>query len=86
VQGNGSGRACAPDGREVEYQFLLGGEGSFDLPNYLRLMHSGGFTGPIAFEASVQCQARPEYDPLAVARSVYEWMLAGWRAAGVPFD
>src|SRR5579859_4340784 len=83
VDGNGVGRALAPDGRAVEYQFLLAGEGTFDLPNYLRLMHAQGFTAPIAFEASVQCQARPGYDALASAAQIYRWMADGWRAAGM---
>ena len=83
VEGNGVGRATAPDGRPVEFQFLLGGEGTFDLPKYLRLMHAQGFDAPIAFEASVQCQARPGYDALASANDIYRWMADGWRTAGV---
>jgi sugar phosphate isomerase/epimerase len=86
VPGNGVGLATAPDGRRVEFQFLLGGEGDFDLPKYLRLMQAQGFSAPIAFEASVQCQARPGYDGLAVAASTYRWMADGWRAAGIPVD
>ena len=38
VPGNGEGRAITPDGRELEFQFLLAGEGTFDLAAYLRLM------------------------------------------------
>ncbi len=83
VQGNGTGRDMAADGRQVEYQFLLGGEGEFDLPAYLRLMCDAGWQKPIAFEASVQCQARPNYDPLAAAASVYRWMNAAWQRAGI---
>jgi sugar phosphate isomerase/epimerase len=86
VAGNGMGRAVAPDGRRVEYQFLLGGEGDFDLPGYLRLMREAGWTGAIGFEASVQCQARPGYDALREARRTYRWMAEGWAAAGVPAD
>ncbi|MBI3970324.1 MAG: sugar phosphate isomerase/epimerase [Chloroflexi bacterium] len=86
VEGNGVGRAVAPNGREVEYQFLLGGEGAFELPKYLRLMQTAGWTGAIGFEASVQCQARPGYDALAAAKSTYDWMVDGWERAGVPRD
>jgi sugar phosphate isomerase/epimerase len=86
VEGNGLGRAVAPNGRPVEYQFLLGGEGDFDLPRYLRLMQRAGYTGAVGFEASVQCQARPSYDALAAARSTYRWMAEGWEKAGVPRD
>lgn len=78
VEGNGWGES---HGRQ--YQFLLGGEGTFDLPAYLRLMQDAGWTDPIAFEASVQCQARPGYDGLAEAGRTYRWMAAGWQAAGI---
>jgi len=70
----------------VEYQFLLAGEGSFDLPGYLQLMHAQGFSAPIAFEASVQCQARPGYDALASAATIYRWMADGWRRASTPTE
>jgi sugar phosphate isomerase/epimerase len=83
VRGNGSGRATSPDGRPVEFQFLLAGEGTFDLPAYLKLMQGQGFSAPIAFEASVQCQARPDYDGLESARGIYRWMADGWRQAGI---
>ena len=83
VEGNGSGESTAPDGQPLKFQFLLGGEGDFDLPGYLRLMSQSGFDEPISFEASVQCQARPGYDGLAAARTTYRWMADGWRAAGL---
>jgi sugar phosphate isomerase/epimerase len=83
VPGNGIGRALAPDGRQVEFQFLLGGEGDFDLPKYLRMMQAQGFSEPIAFEVSVQCQSRPNYDAMAVAASTYRWMADGWQQAGI---
>jgi inosose dehydratase len=86
VKGNGGGRAIASDGKEVEFQFLLAGEGTFDLPHYLQLMQAQGFSAPIAFEASVQCQARPGYDALASAKDIYNWMASGWRRAGVSTD
>lgn len=84
IEGNGLGRTTAPDGRALEFQFLLGGEGDFDLPTYLRLMQELGYRGAIGFEASVQCQARPGYDALASAARTYRWMADGWRQAGVP--
>jgi sugar phosphate isomerase/epimerase len=83
VPGNGAGTVTIPDGRELEFQFLLAGEGTFDLPRYLRLIHQQGFDKPIAFEASVQCQQRPGYDAIASARTIYEWMADGWRRAGI---
>jgi inosose dehydratase len=86
VDGNPVRRLRAADGREVEFQFLLGGEGEFDLPRYLRAMQGAGWTGPVAFEASVQCQARPAYDALAAAAAAYRWMAGAWRRAGVSTD
>jgi len=86
VEGNGSGRCTTSDGRELEFQFLLAGEGTFDLPKYLRLVHAQGFTQPIAFEASVQCQMRPGYDALASAKRMYQWMSEAWRQAGISPD
>jgi len=86
VEGNGSGRCTTSDGRELEFQFLLAGEGTFDLAGYLRLVVAQGFKEPIAFEASVQCQVRPDYDAVAAARRIYEWMAEGWRQAGISPD
>lgn len=86
VPGNGVGHATGPDGGELEFQFLLGGEGNFDLARYLQLVVAQGFSAPIAFEASVQCQARPDYDAIASARSIYRWMADAWQKAGIPAD
>ena len=86
VEGNGSGRCTTSDGRELEFQFLLAGEGTFDLAYYLRLVQAQGFSKPIAFEASVQCQMRPDYDALASAKGIYQWMAKAWREAKIPED
>jgi hypothetical protein len=67
----------------VEFQFLLAGEGTFDLAEYLRLVDAQRFLKPIAFEASVQCQARPAYDALHEARGIFAWMREGWHRAGI---
>ncbi len=81
VDGNGWGES---EGRQ--YQFLLGGEGTFDVAGYLELMRAAGWTEPLSFEASVQCQARPGYDGLREAARTYAWMRAGWQAAGIPVE
>ena len=52
----------------------------------LRLMRAHGFGAPIAFEVSVQCQARPDYDALEAAQGIYRWMAEGWRQAGIPTE
>ena len=49
-------------------------------------MQAQGFNAPIAFEASVQCQARPGYDAMASAAGIYRWMADGWRDAGISTD
>jgi len=49
-------------------------------------MRAHGFGAPIAFEVSVQCQARPDYDALEAARGIYHWMAEGWRQAGIPTE
>jgi sugar phosphate isomerase/epimerase len=86
IAGNGVGKGTAPDGRATEHQFLLGGEGDFDLPRYLTLLQELGWRGAVAFEASVQCQQRPGYDAIAAAASTYRWMRDGWERAGMPTD
>jgi sugar phosphate isomerase/epimerase len=83
IPANGQGRSMSPDGREQEFQFLLGGEGDFDLPQYLRLIDAAGWRGPVCFEASLACTRRPGYDPVASATDTYKWMEAGWQAAGI---
>ena len=86
VPGNGVGKAFGPDGHPIEYQFLLAGEGTFDLPRYLSLMDRAGWRGAIGFEASVQCQMRPGYDALAEAEKIFQWMDRAWTIAGVSRD
>jgi len=83
IEGNGFGECIGPDGQALKYQFLLGDEGDFRLAEFLRLIQATTQVDAIAFEASVQCQARPNYDGLAAAASTYAWMVEGWRAAGV---
>lgn len=86
IPGNGSGRTATPDGRPVEYQWVLGGEGGFALPGFLRLMQAAGWRGAICYETSVHAQQRPDYDGLAAAAQTYRWMADGWAQAGVPTD
>jgi sugar phosphate isomerase/epimerase len=80
---NGLGKSLSPDGRAQEFQFLLGGEGDFDLPKYLWMMDGAGWAGPVCFEASLACTRRPGYDPVASATETYAWMAKGWEAAGM---
>ena len=84
IPGNASGQTQSPDGRSIEYQWVVGGEGEFDLPTFLRLMHQHGWKGAICYEMSVQAQSSPTCDPLAEAQRTYTWMSAAWQEAGIP--
>ncbi|HEX2035807.1 MAG TPA: sugar phosphate isomerase/epimerase family protein [Chloroflexota bacterium] len=86
IEGNGIDRTQSPDGRSVEWQWVIGGEGGFELPKFLRLMHQHGWKGAICYELSVQVQQRPDFDPLGAAAQTYRWMAEGWKEAGVPTD
>jgi len=78
------GQARDPQGRLVEYRFLVPGEGVFDYGRYLRAMHVAGYRGAITVEISVQVQRRPGYDPLAAAAQSYRVLQDAFWAAGVP--
>jgi hypothetical protein len=84
IPGNGVDRTQTLDGRAVEWQWVVGGEGDFQLPKFLRLMQQQGWTGAVCYELSVQVQRRPDFDALAAAAQTYRWMAEGWRQAGVP--
>ena len=86
IDGNGADKTTSPDGRPVEWQWVVGGEGDHNLTTFLRLMHAGGWTGALCYEMSLQVQQRPTYDAIAAAAQTYTWMAAAWRAAGVPLD
>ena len=86
IAGNGSDTTQSPAGRPIEYQWVVGGEGEFQLPRFLRLMHQHGWKGAICYEMSVHVQGRPGYDAIAEARRTYDWMAAAWKEAGVPTD
>ena len=84
IPGNGIDRTQTLDGRAVEWQWVVGGEGDFQLPRFLRLMQQQGWTGAVCYELSIQVQRRPDFDALAAAAQTYRWMAAGWEEAGVP--
>ena len=86
IEGNGSDTTRTPDGRPVEYQWVVGGEGDFELARFVRSMREHGWKGAVCYEVSVHVQRRPGYDALAAAQRTYDWMAAAWRDAGVPTD
>jgi hypothetical protein len=84
IAGNGSDTAASPEGRPVEYQWVIGGEGEHDLARFLGLMKSQGWTGALCYEMSAHVQGRPDYDALTAATQTYQWMERAWTSAGVP--
>ena len=86
IEGNGSDKTVSPDGRPIEWQWVIGGEGEHDLTKFLRLMKEDGWTGALCYEMSLQVQQRPNYDALDAAAKTYAWMEKAWKEAGVPLD
>jgi sugar phosphate isomerase/epimerase len=74
--------AVQQDGRVV---FVLPGEGgTFDIPGLLRLFYEGGYRGDFCCEVSGMVSGRPDYDPVAAAKTCYENMARAFRRADVP--
>jgi sugar phosphate isomerase/epimerase len=86
IPGNGTGRTADPAGRPIEWQWVVGGEGGFQLPRFLRLMHEHGWRGAICYELSIQVQQRPSFDAMRAAADTYRWMAQGWKEAGISTD
>lgn len=86
IEGNGIGHTSDRSGRPIAWQWVTGGQGDFDLPTFLRLMHQHGWRGAICYEMSLQVQQRPDFDALLAAAQTYRWMAEGWQQAGVPTD
>lgn len=86
IQGNGIDKTVSPEGRPIEWQWVIGGEGDHDLTRFLRLMHAHRWTGALCYEMSLQVQQRPGYDALDAAAKTYAWMAHAWKEAGVPLD
>ena len=79
IPGNGIDRTQTLDGRAVEWQWVVGGEGDFQLPKFLRLMQQQGWDRRgLLLGPSIQVQRRPDFDALAAARR----RTAGWRPGG----
>lgn len=64
------------------YEFLIPGEGDFDLVTYLQEMKKNGYDGYITAEVSIMVQKRPGYDPLAAAEQTYRHMAQAFDEAG----
>jgi sugar phosphate isomerase/epimerase len=69
-------------GRAPDHEFLIPGEGDFDLVTYLQEMKKNGYDGYITAEVSIMVQKRPGYDPLAAAEQTYRHMAQAFDEAG----
>jgi sugar phosphate isomerase/epimerase len=66
-------------------EFALPGEsGTFDYARLLRLFYDGGYRGDVCCEVSNQISKKPDYDPLAAAKTCYAQMAAAFEKAKVP--
>ena len=86
IEGNGIDKTTSPDGRPIEWQWVIGGEGDHDLTRFLRIMKEHGWSGAVCYEMSLQVQARAGYDALDAAAKTYKWMERAWKEAGVSLE
>jgi inosose dehydratase len=63
-------------------RFVLPGEGKFDFAALFGELKARGWQGCVCVEVSAIVQKRPDYDPLAAARSSYEHLAQACSAAG----
>jgi hypothetical protein len=54
--------------------------------NYLRLTQAHGFNHRLRLKPACNARCAPEYDALAAARRIYQWMADAWQRAGIPLD
>jgi sugar phosphate isomerase/epimerase len=73
------------DGRKVDgkVQFCLTGDGTLDLPGFMRALRNNGLEHlPVYAEVSVQQSRRPDYDPWRTAKSCYDALDRAHRSIG----
>lgn len=73
------------DHRRTEdgFDFLIPGEGEFDYPAFLGLLHQGGYQGTVSVEISVRRQALSDFDEVAAAELSYRTLDAAADQAGI---
>ena len=71
------------EGGKVVFQ-LPGAAGTIDFPEILRRFYAGGYRGDVNCEVSGMVWSRPNYDPVAAAKTCYANMTAAFRQADVP--
>ena len=70
-------------GRVPSFEFVVPGDGEYDLSAYLRAMAAAGYDGFITAEVSVMAQRQPGFDALAAAARSHAALTRACAAAGV---
>src|SRR5690606_30891809 len=66
---------------ESGFEFLLPGEGDFDLVSWFRALRRGGWDGFVTAEVSGHVRKRPDYDPFAAAERAHDALRAAMAEA-----
>ncbi len=71
------------DGCYPDHQFLVPGEGTFDLIGWLGALRDGGYDGYITPEVAGMVKEKPGYDPRAAAERTVRAVREGFEGAGI---
>jgi inosose dehydratase len=63
-------------GNADKFEFLLPGKGRTDYVHYFSLLKENGYTGPVCVEVSGQVFNKPDYQPIAAAKSSFATLQA----------
>lgn len=74
---------AAKEGDRIVFK-LPGDAGTIDYEMLLRLFYAGGYRGDVCCEISGMVWNRPDYDPIAAAKTCYKNLAPAFKKAGVP--